>query len=325
MTGAAVKASPSVVTISVSSDSGGGNGSGVFISEDGYILTNSHVITLEGRSLTADLQVRTNDDRVFPAELIGTDPTNDLAVIKVDANVRFTPITWSDSGAINVGDPVVAIGSPLGLEATVTRGIVSALNRTIQVASSEVQDDSDGLGGLQFWTGTGRAINLSVIQTDAAINPGNSGGALVDQKGELVGINVAIATAGGGQAGSIGVGFAIPANVAKRVATEIIESGSASHGLLGALVSNAPSADGTASFSIGARIEELTPGGAAEQGGMLVGDVVVKFNSKNIKSAADLTAAVRLEPAGASARIELIREGQTKTILVTLGDAKDLG
>jgi putative serine protease PepD len=327
VTGAAAIAQPSVVTISVSSGSDGGNGSGEFLTADGYILTNTHVVTLDGATATPDIEVKTFDGHVYKATLIGTDPTNDLAVIKVNANTAFTPIKFADSDKVNVGDNVVAIGAPLGLSNTVTKGIVSALNRTIQVSSAAAPDEN-GLG-LQLWSNQSSAapINLDVIQTDAAINPGNSGGALVNEQGELVGVNVAIATAGsslGSGSGSIGVGFAIPSNTAKRIASEIMQTGKASHALLGALVSDATNSDASASFTVGALVEEVTAGGAAQLGGIKAKDIIVKFNDRAITSAGELTAAVRQQPAGARATVELIRDGKTMTIKVTLGDAAKL-
>lgn len=328
VTAAAAVASPSVVTVNVSSSQSAGNGSGEFLTSDGYILTNTHVVTLDGESASVNIEVKTYDGKVYKARVIGTDPTNDLAVIKVDAPVEFTPIKFADSSKLNVGDNVVAIGAPLGLAQTVTKGIVSALNRTIQVANSAAPSNgsgNDGFGGLQFFNGTGASINLSVIQTDAAINPGNSGGALVDEKGQLVGVNVAIANAGSsGQSGSIGVGFAIPSNIAKRIANEIIKTGSASHALLGAMVSDATNSSNSASFSIGAKVEKLTPGGAAEKAGVQVGDVIVKFNGTPITSASELTAAVRQLAANSKSTLDLIRNGKTLTLAVTLGNANDL-
>ncbi len=319
VTAAAAKASPSVATISVSSASGGGNGSGVFLTADGYLLTNTHVVTLDGATSSVEVEVKTYDGHIYPAKVVGTDPTNDLAVLKVSAPIQFTPVEFADSNALNVGDATVAIGAPLGLSNTVTKGIVSALNRTIQVASAAAPDNSNG-GGLQFYSGSGDSINLRVIQTDAAINPGNSGGALLNQQGQLIGINVAIANAGG-TSGSIGVGFAIPSNVAKRIAQEIMATGTASHGLLGAMVSDSANSDAAASFSVGAKVVKLTTGGAAEKGGMREGDIVTKFNGAAITSASELTAAVRQERAGAKATLELIRDGKTLTLSVVLGDA----
>ena len=325
VTGAASTAQPSVVTISVSSGSSGGNGSGEFITADGYILTNTHVVTLDGATASPSIEVKTYDGHIYKAKLIGTDPTNDLAVIKVDANVQFRPIEFADSDKVNVGDNVVAIGAPLGLSNTVTKGIVSALNRTIQVSSSAAPDNSNG-GGLQFWNNTSGkpAVNLDVIQTDAAINPGNSGGALVNEKGQLIGVNVAIASAGSAGSGSIGVGFAIPSNLAKRIAAEIMKNGSASHGLLGAGVVDATNSQNAASFTTGAEVKDVTANGAAAKGGIKVGDVIVKLGDKTITSASELMAAVRQLPAGTKTSVEVLRDGKSVTVQVTLGDAAQL-
>ena len=318
VTGAALSASPSVVTLAVNSDSGSGSGSGVVLTEDGYILTNAHVVTLGGRTETGSISVMLWDGQVVPAELIGFDPVYDLAVIKVDQG-GLKPIEFADSAELNVGQSVVAIGAPLGLSSTVTQGIISALNRTIQVASSEVSEDQ----GLQFWTGQGSApISLQVIQTDAAINPGNSGGALVNERGELIGINVAIATAGNGTSGSIGVGFAIPSNTSQRIANEIIETGQATHGLLGALVrDNTETAGG---FSTGALVEDVTAGGAAEVAGIQAGDIVTQFAGQRVDGASDLTALVRAQPAGAEVEVTVIRDEKRMVFKVTLGSAADL-
>ena len=187
------------------------------------------------------------------------------------------------------------------------------------MASAAAPDNSNG-GGLQFYSGSGDSVNLRVIQTDAAINPGNSGGALLNQSGELIGINVAIANAGG-TGGSIGVGFAIPSNVAERIAGEIMKTGSASHALLGAMVTDSANSDATASFSVGAKVVKLTTGGAAEKGGVKAGDIITKFNGVAITSASELTAAVRQEKAGSKATLELIRDGKTVALNVVLGDA----
>ena len=321
VTGVAAKALPSVVTVSVGSGSSGGSGSGVVLTSDGMILTNAHVVTLDGKANNVSIEVKTSDGSVSKAKIVGVDPTNDLAVIK--ATGVFTPIEFADSSKVNVGDNVVAIGAPLGLEESVTTGILSALNRTIQVASSASPN-----GSLQLWNGSGAAqVSLRVLQTDAAINPGNSGGALLNAKGQLIGINVAIATAGdsnsNSQSGSIGVGFSIPSNIAKRISDELIKSGSASHALLGALVSDAATSESAAAFSNGAKIEKLTPGGAAERGGLKAGDVVIEFNGQSIASASELTAAVRLEKANSKATIVVVRAGEEVRVSLTLGDAAD--
>ncbi|MEN9609179.1 MAG: hypothetical protein RLZZ06_1110 [Actinomycetota bacterium] len=322
VTAATSTAMPSVVTIKVGDTNTGGSGSGVFLTSDGYILTNTHVVTLDGETKNPTVEVQTYDKRTYAAKIVGTDPMNDLAVIKISAPTAFTPIEFGDSTGLNVGDPVVAIGAPLGLPSTVTTGIVSALNRTISVANSSAPSDGSGL---QLWSGSGAApVSLSVIQTDAAINPGNSGGALVNEQGKLIGINVAIASTGSnttGQSGNIGVGFAIPSNVAKRIADELIKDGKASHGLLGAMVTDQPfNKSSTASFSVGALIKEVTQGGPAAKAGLIAGDVVTKFNGKVILEAGDLTAAVRWEAPGTSSTVEFLRNGKPQTLTVTLGD-----
>lgn len=317
VTGAASEAGPAVVTLWVESSSTSGSGSGVILTEDGYILTNAHVVTLSGSTNNPDLSVKLWDGTVLRAELVGYDTVYDLAVIKVPAT-GLKSIKFADSASLNVGQNVVAIGAPLGLASTVTEGIVSALNRTIRVASAEVSEEP----GLQFWTGTGESITIQVIQTDAAINPGNSGGALVNEKGELVGVNVAIATAGGGEAGSIGVGFAIPSNTANRIAQEIMSTGKATHGLLGAMVRD--NSEGGSGFSTGALVDQVTEGGAAEAAGIRGGDVVIEFAGQPVTSAADLTAMVRAQPAGAEVQVKVIRDGETKLFTAKLGDAEDL-
>ena len=338
VTAVAAKASPSVVTISVSSGSGGGSGSGVVLSEDGYVLTNTHVVTLDGSSADAKIEVTTADGRLYTAKVVGLDPIVDLAVIKLDRASGLQPIQFADSSRLNVGDQAIAIGAPLGLSNTVTDGIVSALNRSIQIASSAVPDDTSeqdsggengGNGPFDFWsfgqqpggTTQSASISIPVVQTDAAINPGNSGGALVNSRGELIGINVAIASTGGAQAGSqsgsIGVGFAIPANLAQRIADEIIETGRATHGLLGATVQDATS---ETSDTVGAEIRELTGGGAAERAGLRPGDVITEFNGLPITSSTDLTAQVRALAAGSTTDLTYLRGGKATTVDVKLGE-----
>ncbi len=330
VTAVAAKASPSVVTISVTASSEGGTGSGVVLSSDGYILTNTHVVTLDGAAANVSISVTDNDGKIYTAKIVGTDPTTDLAVIKLDGASGMTPITWGDSSKLNVGDTTVAIGAPLGLSGTVTDGIVSALNRSISIASSGGGSSQNPFnfdfpnqgGGSNQQSQSQGTISLPVIQTDASINPGNSGGALLDSKGQLIGINVAIASAGGSsssgtQSGSIGVGFSIPSNVAKRISDELIKNGSATHGLLGASVGDA-SSDSKAT-TVGASVKSVTSGGAAASAGLQAGDVIVNFNGLPITDATDLTAQVRALAAGSKADVTYIRDGQTKTTTVTLG------
>lgn len=341
VTAVAAKASPSVVTISVRGNQEAGSGSGVVLTSDGYVLTNTHVVTLDGEIANPKIQVQDNDGKLYSAKVIGTDPIVDLAVIKLENASGMTPATFADSSKLNVGDRAVAIGAPLGLSGTVTDGIVSALNRSIQIASSAAPKSSDngsngdsgGDGNLwnfdlpgqgQSQKGSANAtISLPVIQTDAAINPGNSGGALLNSKGEVIGINVAIANAGGSsadgsQSGSIGVGFAIPSDLASRVADELKTNGKATHGLLGATVKDA-TADAS-STTVGALIDSVTQGGAADKAGLKAGDVVTNFNGIPITSPTDLTAQVRALAAGAESKITYVRDGKPYTADVKLGE-----
>jgi len=337
ITAVAAKASPSVVTITVSSARSGGSGSGVIISSDGYIVTNAHVVTLDGATTDAIWQVEDSRGLLYNAKLVGTDPTVDLAVLKVDDVTDWTPIEWADSSKLNVGDVTIAMGAPLGLAGTVTTGIVSALNRSIQIGNSAVPDQPgsttpDQGSPFDFWQfdygqgqgqtqATQASIAIPVIQTDAAINPGNSGGALLDSQGRLIGINVAIASAGSASSGgSIGVGFALPSNLAKRVTSEIIATGSATHGLLGASVSDqALQKDST---SVGAVVKEVVAGSAAEKAGIQPGDIVVSVNGVPISSSSDLTATIRSLAAGTTTDLVIVRGGKPQTITVTLGTLK---
>ncbi|QIS38930.1 S1C family serine protease [Clavibacter capsici] len=347
ITAVAAKVSGSVVTIDVAGAQAGGTGSGVILSSDGYILTNTHVVTLDGQTGDATIKVKTADGAMYTAKLIGTDPVVDLAVIKLDDASGLTPIEFADSSKLNVGDTAIAIGAPLGLSGTVTDGIVSALDRSIQVASSAApqtpgdgsQSDetpfnfwpfgNEGQGGSRGQGGQGGSgaqgqpaatINLAVIQTDAAINPGNSGGALLDADGKLIGVNVAIANAGGtsSTSGSIGVGFAIPSNLAKRVGNEIIQDGTASHGLLGASVRDVASGDSSTPVG-GAFIAEVQSGGAAASSGLKQGDIVTAFGGIPIGKASDLTAQVRALAGGSDVELTVLRGGQKQQIDVKLG------
>jgi putative serine protease PepD len=359
ITAVAVKASPSVVTINVAASDEAGTGSGIILTSDGYVLTNTHVVTLDGETSSATIQVETNDGRLLAAKVVGTDPTDDLAVIKLQNVTGLQPAQFADSSKLNVGDMAIAIGAPLGLSGTVTNGIISALNRSITVASAAAPtssgssgSDSGGSSGsspFNFWnfggsgggsgsSGSGSSgssttssttIALSVIQTDAAINPGNSGGALLDGDGKVIGVNCAIASAGssssttGGQSGSIGVGFAIPSNVALRIADDIIKNGSATHGLLGASVSDVTT-DGSATTSktVGALVASVTAGGPAANAGLQKGDVITNFNGIPITGETDLLAQVRVLAAGSKASITYVRNGNTVKVSVTLGQLK---
>lgn len=338
-TAVATAALPSVVTIEVAGSDQAGSGSGVIISDDGYVLTNTHVVTLGGAVADPSIRVTTSDGHIYEATVVGTDPIYDLAVIKLTDAKDLTPIDFADSSKLNVGDTAVALGAPLGLANSVTTGIVSALNRSIQIASSALPDSSsedapqdqqqtpegEGEGPFQFdipgssGQQSSESISIAVIQTDAAINHGNSGGALVNSKGELIGINVAIASSGSSEeSGSIGIGFAIPSNIAKRVSDEIIADGTATHGLLGASVRDAASVE-NASVA-GAYIADVTDGGAAAAAGLEADDVVTAFNGVPVTSASDLTAQVRAAAAGSDAKVTYVRGGKEYELDVTLGE-----
>jgi putative serine protease PepD len=338
VTAAAATAAPSTVTIYVTAEIGAGSGSGVVISDDGYIISNSHVVTLGGAVADPQVQVQTYDGRLLDATVVGRDPIADIAVIKVDDTTGLQPAEFADSDELNVGDTTVALGAPLGLPNSVSSGIVSALNRSITVSSSEVPEEvapDDGTeespAPFDFWNfdipgqeeeqqAVSSRVSLAVIQTDAAINQGNSGGALVNAQGEIIGINVAIASAGGEGSGNIGLGFAIPSNLALRVAQELIDDGQASHGLLGASVSDATGDTAVDADVVGAVIQEVTDGGAAAQAGLRAGDVVTGVNGIPITSSTDLTAQIRALAGGSEAEIAYVRGGDGSTVQVTLGE-----
>jgi putative serine protease PepD len=307
-TAAAAKAAPSVVTIYVSSGTNSGSGSGVVLTGDGYVLTNNHVVTLEGTG-TGTVQVRTADGTLYDATVVGTDPASDLAVVRLTGASGLTAATFADSDKVQVGDVAVAIGAPLGLSNTVTDGIISATGRA--VATGSTQND---------------ATVIDALQTDAAINPGNSGGALVNGAGEVVGINSAIATVASGspgsqsQSGNIGVGFAIPSNTAQRIAKELIANGKATRAFLG--VSTRTAANGQNSdLGTGAQIVSVESGSAAASAGLQVGDVVTAVGERPITSSTDLTAAVRSKAPGDTVTLTVRRGSASSTTDVTLGSA----
>ncbi|WGD38309.1 trypsin-like peptidase domain-containing protein [Lysinibacter sp. HNR] len=336
VTGIAAEVMPSVVTISVANGSNAGSGSGVAIDDDGHILTNNHVITLDGESAEGmTIRVHTSDGRILPATVVGTDPMADLAVIKVE-DANLPAVEFANSEKLNVGDLTVAIGAPLGLPGTVTSGVVSALNRGITVGTTTTPTDPENQepnpsdprspwnfdlpGQVPRSSGTVSYVALPVIQTDASINPGNSGGPLLNSEGKLIGINVAIASTAAAEdstAGSVGLGFAIPSNLAQRVADSIISGEPTSHGLLGATVTDS-SRDANATVA-GATLRDVSEGGAAAAAGLRSGDTIVKFNGIPITNSTDLTAQVRYLPGGSRAEVEYVRDGNTHTTEVTLG------
>ncbi len=286
---------PVVVKIEESGAQGAGTGSGFVVRSDGYILTNNHVVAnaADGGSLTVKLQ----DGRSLDAVIVGRDPSYDLAVIKVDAKALPTA-TLGNSDGVEVGDTAIAIGSPLGLEGTVTSGIVSSLNRPVTAG------------------GSGELAYINAIQTDAAINPGNSGGPLVDARGRVIGVNSAIAGLGqasdGSQQGSIGLGFAIPVNQAKRVADEIISTGRSTHPILGISIDLTYAGPGT-------QIQGVTPGGPADQAGLKAGDVLVSVDGRSAANSTELIVATRTHAPGDTVTVG-VRDGSgTRDVRVTLG------
>jgi putative serine protease PepD len=283
---------PAIVDITTSA----GEGSGVVISADGNIVTNNHVVEgARGNSV----KVTFNSGKQVPATIVGTDPRTDLAVIKVDAT-GLSFAQWGDSNSVQVGDTVLAIGSPLGLQGSVTAGIVSALHRTITVGGDQ---------RTQFDTGNTITIG-DAIQTDAPINPGNSGGALVNMNGEVIGINSAIATQGTN--GNIGVGFAISANKAKSVADQLSKGEKVSHPYLGVQIADADTG--------GARIQSVVAGGPADKAGLATGDVVTKVGDRPIKGAEDLIGAIQGSSVGANLQLTVQHNGSEKTMTVTVGE-----
>ena len=295
LTGIVASVKNSVVSIQTQN----AEGSGVIITADGFILTNNHVVAdAQGNSV----QVTFTDGKNVKANIVGTDPKTDLAVVKAQGVSGLSAAKFGDSGSLQVGDTVLAIGSPLGLEGSVTEGIVSALNRTIQESGSQQQQ--------QQQSGTNIA---GAIQTDAAINPGNSGGALVNTNGEVVGINTAIATSNGGD-GNIGVGFAIPSNRANEVAQALMKGQKVSHPFIGISVGNANN-------NAGATVSSVVGGSPAEQAGLKQGDVIVKAGSTDIHNADDLLNVVQASKVGAKLPLSITRGGSTQTVTVTVGES----
>ena len=303
---------PSVVSIEVKTATAGGEGSGVILSADGLILTNNHVVAIGGGG-GGTVTVKFSDGKTANAVIKGTDPTTDLAVIQAQGVSGLTPASLGDSDKLQVGDGVLAIGSPLGLEGSVTSGIVSALDRTLTEAPEEQQQPQFPWGmGQQQPQSQGNTIG-GMIQTDAAINPGNSGGALVNTSGQVVGINTAIATSGS-SSGNIGVGFAIPINTAKLVSDQLIKTGKATHAFLGVSVADAV---GGAS---GAVVSSITAGSPAEKAGLQEGDLITKINDKVVDSAEALVGTIRSSRPGDKVTITFTRAGKENTITAALAE-----
>jgi putative serine protease PepD len=288
----------SVVAIQVSTGQGEAQGSGVIVDTDGHIVTNNHVVA---GAQDDQVQVTLTDGRIFTADVVGTDPTTDLAVIRLqDAPDDLTAAALGDSSEITVGDPVMAVGNPLGLANTVTTGIVSALDRPVSTAE----------------TGASEQVVTNAIQIDAAVNPGNSGGPLFDAQGRVIGITSSIATTSS-ESGSIGLGFAIPVNLADLIAGQLIEDGTAEHAFLGVGLSDTTAtADGVTRS--GAQVQSVTAGSPAAEAGVREGDVIVAIDGKAVAGAESLTGYVRAYPSGAEVTVTLVRDGSSQDVDVTL-------
>ena len=292
---------PSVVQINVKGDEESGSGTGIIISSDGQILTNNHVTSVAGKD--GLITVAFNDGSHAKAEIVGADPKTDLAVIKADGKSGLTPATLGSSKDLEVGQEVVAIGSPFGLESTLTQGIISALKRP--VTSSDGSSDP------------GASNTFPAIQTDAAINPGNSGGPLVDIDGNVIGINSAIKASGTGEGGSIGLGFAIPIDLAKNVSKHLVKGEKVEHAQIGVTVKAAVSSDGIT--GTGAEIAEVTSGGAGDKAGLKKGDVITAVNGDLVASNDALVASVRGFQPGEKITLTYTRDGKQHKTEVTLG------
>lgn len=293
----------SVVAIQVATSNGGAEGSGVIVDTDGHIVTNNHVVS---GAENDQVQVTLTDGRIFTADVVGTDPTTDLAVIQLqDAPDDLSAATFGDASEVTVGDPVMAVGNPLGLANTVTTGIVSALDRPVSTTES----------------GASEAVVTNAIQIDAAINPGNSGGPLFDAQGRVIGITSSIATTSS-ESGSIGLGFAIPVNVADMIASQLIQDGTAEHAFLGVGLSDATAtADGVT--RAGASVQSVSDGSPAADAGLEQGDVVVAIDGKAVAGAESLTGYVRAHASGDEVTLTVVRDGKSLDVDVTLATREE--
>ncbi len=304
--------SPSVVAITI--NTGGrpvGQGSGVILDKDGRIITNNHVANAGGNAGAGpSLSVTLDDKRTYDAQIVGTDPATDLAVIQLkNPPGDLRPIALGNSNDLQVGEPVMAVGNPLGLAGTVTTGIVSALNRPV------VTQQDQGSAGMNP-SRSGEKVVTNAVQTSAAINPGNSGGALVNTSGQLIGINSAIASTEG-SSGNIGIGFAIPVNEAKNVADQLIATGRASHPRLGVGTATAFVQEGEAKRAA-AGVSQVVPGSVAAKAGLKVGDAVVAVDGEAVDTADALVAQIRERSVGDVVTLTIVRDGQRQDIRMTL-------
>jgi putative serine protease PepD len=308
---------PSVVKINVTGSSGSGSGSGIVLKKDGYILTNNHVVSLAGNS--GSITVNFNDGTTVKANVVGTDPVTDMAVIKAEGVSDLTPATIGKSSDLQVGQSVVAIGSPYGLNATVTSGIVSALNRPVSVSTAEEQTPQFPFGQeQQQQSQADLSTTYPAIQTDAAINPGNSGGPLVDMSGRVVGVNSSIRTgdsslSDGG--GSIGLGFAIPIDEVLPVVNQIMDGEQPTHARLAVTVSDVQGD----TLAQGAQVQSVENGGSADKAGLEKGDVITKVDDQVIDGSNSLVATIRGHRPDDKVTLTYVRDGKTRTTTATLG------
>ena len=311
-TDVAAAVSPAVVTIQAQGASSGGTGSGVVYDAQGDIVTNYHVIAsaLGG----GQIQVTLADGRLYSAVVVGHDKTTDLAVIRLENPPSdLTVARFASSANLEVGAPVMAIGAPLGLSNTVTTGIVSALNRPVEVSVDEDSSSQDSQASSDL-------VVTNAIQIDASINPGNSGGPLFDASGAVIGINSSIkslATSSDGQAGSIGLGFAIPSDLVVSIADQLIASGSASHGMLGVTVKAATTTVGSDTY-VGAEVQDVSAGSGASAAGIRAGDVIVKVEGQEVTSPKQLIGYVRRYKAGDTVTMTIVRDGATQDVSVRI-------
>jgi putative serine protease PepD len=302
---------PSVVAITVTGSSASGQGSGVILDAKGHILTNNHVVAAGGTG--SQLSVTLNDKRTFDATVVGTDPSTDLAVIKLTAAPSdLRPIAVGNSKALKIGDPTMAVGNPLGLAGTVTTGIVSALNRPVTTSDQSADPTQQS---------TGEAVVTNAIQTSAAINPGNSGGALVNGSGQLIGINSAIASLSSGgsssASGNIGIGFAIPVNEARFIAGQLIANGKATHPYVGVASKDGFVNDGNAKRAA-AVLTSVVPGTPADKAGLRTGDAIIAIDTNPVDGSLSLVAQVREHAVGDKVTLKIIRDGQRRDLTATL-------
>ena len=308
--GIAARDTPSVVMIKVGNGAGTGSG---FVINGGYIVTNNHVVTLDGAATGASLQIYLSNGSSVEGQLVGRDAYSDVAVIRANGVAGLAALPLGNSDSVAVGDPVIAIGSPLGLADTVTSGIVSALDRPVQ----------PGAGN-----GMAPEVYFDAIQTDAPINPGSSGGPLVNARGQVIGVDAALDTLGGdpitgSQGGSIGLGFAIPVNQARRVIMQLIRTGYATHSVLGASLNGAYPGAGAQIATTGPHGQPpVEARGPAARAGLRPGDVITRLGDLPVPTAYSLVDGIRSMPPGSRVPVRYVRQGTTRRTSLVLGSAR---